>query len=655
MTQATGPTTGTVIDGRYEVLGELAGDRSGASYAVRHALLGSTLALTVLPERLTGDPEHLRRIQDAVRVACQLRHDNLAPLLDLGCEGSRYHVVEALSPGTSLADLLRQGPLAPADALHVVRQLADGLAHAHARGIVHGAVSPARIAVEQGAPPRALLSGLVTAALAWSAPAAPAALLPWATPERLRGETIDARTDVFALGLLLYEILEARPLLPAGEADIRDLLLGDGPPLRPQFSRLAPAGVAPLVARALRRSPAERQQTMAQLREEIEACLRRLGQRSAVAARTVPAVGTAPVVRCVARVVDESVRETGDTETDGAVASERPTVVHRVSVRDTSESRPPAARAVAAPARRVGPTPAGRVGRKGLAATVLVAGVLVALGRPLLRAPEAPPAAAPERHVPARAVVAADAVGRPVPAAAEVEPEPAECAAPPEVAVEPAVEPAPLPDLTAPPPRRMAPRIVAHRPSERATLGVMEGASIDFGVRATDRNPGDRLGHAWFLDGRRVARGASWRFVAPAGSSGATHTVEVEVTDATGLRAPRVTWNVEVTPRMTEAHVRDWLGRLVAAWERKDLATLRLYGIVTSGAEEAAARARLPLFGRYRVVVENAAIHTDGRWASVAFDLVELDRRGRPRASYREFYELERRPGGFVGLRARAG
>jgi hypothetical protein len=203
-----------------------------------------------------------------------------------------------------------------------------------------------------------------------------------------------------------------------------------------------------------------------------------------------------------------------------------------------------------------------------------------------------------------------------------------------------------------PEPARTAPRIVRASPDDRA-LDVLEGAVVDFDVRASNGNTGDRLAHAWFLDGQRVSRRQRWRFNAPYGAAGATHTVEVEVADGRGARTPRLAWTVEVVPRMSEANVIDWLGRLAAAVERKDIATLRLYGLMTDDAEGEALRKRVSRHKAARVSVENETIETDGRYARVTFDLAELDDRGERLAARSESYELEKQPTGFIALRRR--
>jgi hypothetical protein len=181
----------------------------------------------------------------------------------------------------------------------------------------------------------------------------------------------------------------------------------------------------------------------------------------------------------------------------------------------------------------------------------------------------------------------------------------------------------------------------------------MEGAALDFGVVASDGDSDTALVYSWFVDGHRAGRQQRFRFVAPPAASAATHAVEVQVSDAAGRTAPRVSWTVAVTPRMREADVHDWLDRLASAWERRDIATLRLYGIVTRDDEIAAIRTRLPRARDHQVSIGVETIRTSGQYATVAFALSEFDAHGKLVSSQRQAYELEKQASGFVGLRAR--
>ncbi len=656
----------TVIAGKYEVLEELGDGAAGTAYKVRHALLDTLLTVTVLPAALTDDSRQLALVQDAVRQAFGLRHEHIVPVLDFGEEGERYYLVEAFVDAEPLDRVLRDGkPLAPSDALHVARQLADALAYAHERGVVHGALTPATVRFHREAPPCALLSGFATAAAA-------AARVPYSAPEQLARTRVDPRSDVFALGLLLFEMLEGKRFFRGSDEEIRDVLLhGDGP-LLPQFSCIAPSGVSGLVGRALRRSPAHRQQSMAQVRSEIDACLRRLGERSGQV--KAPRAGDVPVRRHPVLVVDEALEqpaEDQDTLPPAARTSEtRPLGARRRRVAVKVEPAPPAPAVPGRVLTRASGVPAASRRRLSIAGGIVIAAVGLAASWPILRSNTVVPAA-PEG--------ASDAASRPVEqpgpateAAALPPPEPVAPVADEEAPAPPA--PAAVLDRVAPPEEtrqpnapagntpasakpepvpHVAPRIVSHSPRRRDALRVTEGTALDFDVRASAEDPDAALAYAWFVDGRRVVRQRRFRFVTPPAATATTHAVEVEVSDDAGLKAPRLSWTVDVAPRMREVDVRGWLERLASAWERRDLATLQLYRIVNSDEEANAIRKRLPRAKDHQVSIGVETIRTRAQYATVAFALAEFDARGKLVSSQRESYELEKQASGFVGLRAR--
>jgi hypothetical protein len=557
---------------------------------------GTAYRVTTLPPDVHPDA-----VADAVRRASGIRHDAVVPVVDLVRDGERWGVVEAPGDGSKPLDrVLRDtGALPPVEALHVARQLADGLAAAHAGGVVHGAITPANVWIRRGDHPRAALAGFATGAV--SPP--PAAYAP---PERIGGDPADARGDVFALGLVLFEMLEGRPFVAGDVETIRATLLDGSGPLLPRFSHIPPAGVPALVARAIRRSPAQRQQTMAQVKSEIDACLVRLGEIT-IEAKSTPTRAPESLVRRRIVVVDDALAESA--ETPAPVAMPRPRARRSRGTRV-------ALRLIAA----------GTGIAIGLALEWLIGGFPTAPVEAPRPAAVVAPQPEPEPPPPEEPVVAEPASVEPVPEVA------------PPVAAVPPEEPAPV-AAPAPPALNAAPRIVSRRP-RADRVDVTEGAAVDFDVRATD-DPGDRLRYTWLLDGRPVARAPRWRFVAPSAASGTEHAVQVHVSDAAGLAAAPVAWTVTVAPRMTEADVSGWLERLAAAWERHDVATLRLYGLDDA---DVVRRGQ-------RVSIVNERIRTEGPYATVAFDRAVRDPDGKIVTTGRASYELAKQPSGFVALR----
>ena len=666
-----------LIAGKYEVVEENGQGAAGPTYKVRDKRRGSIVTLRLRPDQVADDPEQRAAVERRVQLARELRHDHIVPVLGLARQGSQQYVVEEWVDAELLDHVLRQRrALPPADALHVVRQLADALAHAHERGVIHGDLTPASVLIRSTVPPHAMLAAFGSADLEAGRAAVPPTVLAYAAPERLMGEDIDARIDVFALGLVLFEMLEGKPFFSsADEHELRNLLLDGAGPLLPRFTRILPPGVSALVARMIRRSPAKRP-SAAQVRSEIDACLPRVpsiapaaGASKATAAAPAAATTTAVPGEAKKRVTVQMPALDADEPSDEPV--------------DRPIDRPVLARHVLV--RAGGPRP-----RTPVAGVALIAAVVVALGWPLVRWVRTAPAASAQVSSPATSVpprVPEPLVAEPVARAEErgralADRSAAPMTGSPDVgaAQESSVratdadtgaddtyawqrDGVPVPEadelgkLEASklcPPPDVAPRIVSYRPRRRDPLSVTEGAPVDFSVRATDQDLNDPVTYTWFLDGRRVSQRPGWVFVPPLAATAPTHTVEVRVSDSSGLQAPRLAWRIEVSPRMSDVNVRDWLGRLAGAWERKDIATLRLYGVVTTDAGADALRKRLARSDVSRVSIANETIRTQGQYATVAFDRTELDRRGGVVSSRRESYELEKQPSGFIGLRSPA-
>jgi len=379
-----------LVAGKYEVIEEIGTGAAGTAYKVRHAFLDSLLCLTVLPEQVTDDPAQLARLREAVRRASALRHEHIVPVLDFGQEGDRYYIVEALAEDESLDRIPRKRlGLGPAEVLHVARQLAAALDYAHERGVVHGAIAPACVRLQPGAPPRAMLSGFATAPVTVSCA--------YPIPERLAGKEVGPLGDVFALGLLLFEMLEGKPFFTGGEDEIGDVLLRGSGPLVPQFSGIMPTGVSRLVARAIRRSPGERLQGMAQVREEVDACLRRLGENSIGSSAASSA--SAPVRRRKVLVVDDALLEPTDEGDGGAESPEMEIPAPPVRPAAPSRAAAPAKIAAAAsrpplPRRSRRPRPGTWSQVLGVSATIATAVAVFVILRPTRLVDRMAPAAA---------------------------------------------------------------------------------------------------------------------------------------------------------------------------------------------------------------------------------------------------------------------
>jgi tetratricopeptide (TPR) repeat protein len=261
---------GTVIGGRFEVLRELGRGGFGVVFEARDRELGRLVAVKVVRPRRGVDPAMLRAEAEA---AAQLHHPNIVTVHDLGSASGEGWLVLELLRGETLEERLRRGQVPPAEALRVATEIARGLAHAHHAGVVHRDLKPSNVFVCDDGAVKILDFGLSRVFGSGSGPegGTPA----YMAPEQWRREVEDERADVFALGVMLHEMLAGqRPF--AVEAG-RSTALDDGPiPEVP--ARAAPRQVRSLVRRSLSRSREDRPKDGAAVLEAL------LDQRTAAEA-----------------------------------------------------------------------------------------------------------------------------------------------------------------------------------------------------------------------------------------------------------------------------------------------------------------------------------------------------------------------------------
>jgi serine/threonine protein kinase len=200
-------------------------------------------------------------------------------------------------------------------------------------------------------------------------------------------------------------------------------------------------------------------------------------------------------------------------------------------------------------------------------------------------------------------------------------------------------------------PVKNAPPRIARKLPAAPSISIADGGTVEFSVRAFDVDPDDRLTFTWQVDGRPTAHSPTLRWTAPPPGDGGVHTVAVQVADHAGLTAPTVAWTVTVTPRITDVDVRGWLQRYQGAWERKDIPTLRLFGIVAGDAQASALQKTLNRYDAYKVALSGAVIRATGAQATVSFDRTETDG-GKTIAQTHESLELEKHASGLITIRA---
>ncbi|HEX7078272.1 MAG TPA: protein kinase [Candidatus Eisenbacteria bacterium] len=268
----TGIAAGTRL-GPYEIKELVGAGGMGEVYRARDGRLGRDVAVKVLPRSFSQDPDRLRRFEREARAAGQLNHPNVIAIHDIGVEAGTSYIVSELLDGGDLRERLAHGPLPPRKAIHYAIQIAKGLSAAHAKGIAHRDLKPENVMVMSGDHVKILDFGL--AKLLQAEPGDPDKTGPLLTqltatgtilgtasymsPEQIRDQATDHRTDIFALGAIVYEMLAGRRAFEgASHADRMSAILNSDPPELPREVEEAAPGIGAIVRHCLEKNVGDR-------------------------------------------------------------------------------------------------------------------------------------------------------------------------------------------------------------------------------------------------------------------------------------------------------------------------------------------------------------------------------------------------------------
>jgi tetratricopeptide (TPR) repeat protein len=259
----------------YEILAPLGAGGMGEVYRARDTRLGRDVAVKVVSARLMDDANALARFEREARVVAALSHPNIVALHDVGrADGTAFAVMELLE-GEPLDHILVSGAVPWRKALEITASIADGLASAHARGVVHRDLKPANIFITSDGLVKILDFGLARQDPLCSTFYVASAMTPGETepgmllgtvgyisPEQVKGDSADQRTDIFSLGCVLYEMLAGRQPFPGDTAaETLAAILRDQPPELVDAGRTIPPRIGVLVRRCLAKSPNHRFQS----------------------------------------------------------------------------------------------------------------------------------------------------------------------------------------------------------------------------------------------------------------------------------------------------------------------------------------------------------------------------------------------------------
>ena len=285
--------------GRYRIDDKIGEGGMGSVYRATDTELHREVAIKVLPAEVTADPERRQRFRQEALLAAAFNHPNIATVHDVGEQDGVTFIVMELVRGESLRDLVEKEPLALERAVEIACGIAAGLARAHREGVLHRDLKPDNVVLTDEGIPKILDFGLskllsdqteadepvmseMPTATALTSPYITRAgqivgTLAYMSPEQVQGRPVDARTDVFAFGVVLYEMLSGkRPFAGESNLDTVTAILRDDPPSLEELRHDVPAGLEAILGRCLTKGPDERFASGEELSEELHAVKRSL-------------------------------------------------------------------------------------------------------------------------------------------------------------------------------------------------------------------------------------------------------------------------------------------------------------------------------------------------------------------------------------------
>ncbi len=273
--------------GHYRLVALLGSGGMGEVYLAHDNVLGRKVALKLLPAYFTQDTERLRRFEQEARAASALNHPNIVTIHEIGHEGSFHFIAQEFVDGLTLSTYLNSKRLALNEALEIAMQVASALAAAHAKGIVHRDIKPENIMVDKGSHlgrqnhvkvldfgiakladvPGIAMKEATTRLLVRTGEGRTIGTASYMSPEQARGESVDARTDIWSLGVVLYEMLSGeQPFTGNTSQDVIASILRDDLPPLPLES---PEGLKWILKKALRKNSEDRYQTARELFSDL--------------------------------------------------------------------------------------------------------------------------------------------------------------------------------------------------------------------------------------------------------------------------------------------------------------------------------------------------------------------------------------------------
>jgi serine/threonine protein kinase/TolB-like protein/Flp pilus assembly protein TadD len=268
---------------RYEVIAAAGTGGMGQVYLAHDSQLRRNVALKLLAPQFTRDERGVRRFENEAQAASSLNHPNILTVYDFGQADGKYYIATEYIEGETLRQRVRDGKLGTAEVTDISIQICSALVAAHARGIVHRDIKPVNLIVRKDGIVKLLdfgiaklnddagIAGVISTVLSISHPGAVVGTIRYMSPEQARGQAVDGRSDLFSLGVVMYEMLTSKPAFQGDTASdvLAEILKGEPAPLSTEVPEIPPQ-LETIVRRAMCKNRDARYQSAGEMLSDLQ-------------------------------------------------------------------------------------------------------------------------------------------------------------------------------------------------------------------------------------------------------------------------------------------------------------------------------------------------------------------------------------------------